>query len=469
VTAATKRVAAVLLAVVLALQLVAVLRGAKRDPHHDETEYLHAAWLMSKGERLYTSFFEHHPPFLFGALSLIATDDIPAFYVRARLLSGAFALIALGSLAAIVWRLRPEAAPIALAILLASMPLWVNGLAAARAEPFALAFFWGGAALVLLPRDSAVAAGVGLASIFIAALWNPKWPLSSAIVFAFWLVRTRRRALSAAIAVTIAIPALLALRLFATFDELWFFVVEFNRANYQWLGNRLEGWTGGGAPFYFAPHLLRWTMVVPAVVLAVLFVARKRIREAPLVLFVLSLVVASVLELRFVFPYPVLWSYYFLMYGFAAAALVACAPFLLEWRIASNIVAVALVLVVATNLIAVAPLESPHPGPYWTSTRYFASHLRAGDTLLVETKRHPVGARDASYYWFGFFNVIPSLRQTPRGARYLPPDDHPICAARARFISDPRRILVPPDEQRCFERLPKKPTPIGTVYEVLRQ
>jgi hypothetical protein len=454
-----KKIAAALVALVLVLQIVAVVREAGRDPHHDETEYLHAAWLMSKGERLYTSFFEHHPPLLFAALSAVATDDIPAFYVRARLLSGAFALIALGALASIIWRIRPEAAPIALAILLASMPLWVNGLAAARAEPFALAFFWCGAALQT---------GVGIALVAIAALWNPKWPLTSAIVFAYWIARTRRRVLSAGVAIAIVIPAILSLRLFATFDQLWFFVVEFNRANYQWLGSRLEGWTGGDSAFFFSPQLLRWMTVVPAVLITIAVVARKR---ASLPLFFLLLLAASLLELRFVFPYPVLWSYYFLMYAFAAAALVACAPFLLEWRLVSNALVIALVLVVAANLIAIAPLESPARGPYWIAQRYFTTRLRAGETLLVETKRHPIGARDASYYWFGFFNVIPSLRRTPRGARYLPPPDQPVCAERARFLSDPRRILIPPQEQRCFARLLAagrlRPAPVTMVYEVV--
>src|SRR5688572_30298650 len=122
--------------------LLAIVRRADREPHPDEIEYLHAAWLMKNGETLYVTFFEHHPPFLFAALRPIAGDDVRPYFVRARLLSGAFALIALVAYAAIVWRVRAEGAPIALALIFAALPMWLLGMTAARAEPFALAFFW---------------------------------------------------------------------------------------------------------------------------------------------------------------------------------------------------------------------------------------------------------------------------------------------------------------------------------------
>lgn len=476
--------AAALVALVLALQTVAIVRRADREPHPDETEYLHAAWLMSHGGQLYTSFFEHHPPFLFAVLRAIASDDVPPYFVRARLLAGVFALIALGAFAALVWRVRPEAAPLALALLFVSLPMWINGLAAARAEPFALAFFWCGAALVFLPRGderlAAIAGGAGVAFLVIAALWIPKWPFSSAVVAAFWLVRTPRRVLSAAVAALVALPAILALRLYATFEQLWFFVVVFNRANYPWLGRHQEGWDFGGDALFFAPLLLRPVVVIPALAIVAAALFRKQLRDAPPVVFFLLLLAASALELRFVFPYPVLWSYYFLMYAFAAAALVALAPFLLPWRMVANALAVALAVVVTAYVIAVAPFDSGgDEGPYWSSQRYLARALRNGGTVWLSPKRHPVAVHDATYYWFGFFNVVPSLQRTPAGARLLPPRPAPFCAMLAgakmnlRFVSEPRLLIESAEETRCFQQLLAtqriRRSRVATVYEVLEE
>ena len=481
-----RRVAGALLVLVLALHVVAVVQRADREPVPDEKEYLHAAWLMSKGERLYASFFEHHPPFLFGALELVATDDVPRFFVRARLFSGFFSVIALCALAAIVWRVQPSAAPLAIAFLLASLPLWMIGLAAARAEPFALAFFWTGVALVFLPRGSerfvSIAGGAGAACIAIAALWNPKWPLSSLAIAAFWMARMPRRFLSTAVAAAVTLAALLVLRAFATFDQLWFFVVDFNRANYPSVGRIREHW-GEQSALTFMPLLLRPLAVAAALVLA--GVAMKRLREKSIVLALMLLVCASALELRFFFPYPVLWHQYFLMWSFAGAALIALIPAALEAlvpgrRAIAAIAFAALAVVVLANLIALAPLGAHgDDGPYWTHQRWLAQRLQPGERVLLDITHHPVAVRDATYYWFEATPVITDLRRTPRGARYLPaPEELPFCAmttgaqARFRFVSEPRLLGASPQQQRCFQALVAsgriRRSPFSDVFELVR-
>jgi hypothetical protein len=484
------RVAAALLAgLVLALQLVSIVRRADRAPDKDEPEYLHAAWLMSHGERVYESFFEHHPPFLFAALESVASDDVPAYFVRARLLSGACAWLALASFAAILWRLRPEAAPIALALLFIAQPLWTAGLTAARVEPFAMAFFWAGAALVLLPRDATFAPGIGLGLIAIAGLWSPKWPFSSAVIAAFWLLRAQRRVVSAAIALALVAIALLLLRRIAPFDELWFFNVEFNRIYWPMLARSqaaLQQDLHGGIRFLYAPSVMRPLMMLTAFILGGCAWFSKHIRERRLVLLLLLLAIASLLELRFVFPWPVLWPHYYLMWTFAGAALLGLVPAGVEALLArvrvryaaeaGLAIAVFVLLLLGAYIVAVAPFDAESDGPYWVSRRYFAAHLRPGDTVLLDIRRHPVAARDASYYWFGFGPESQIIRQSPRAARFLPPPAPlPFCEllrgapARLRYVSAPRLLGATAADTRCFEQLLAagllRRTPVADVYE----
>ncbi|MBV8515777.1 MAG: hypothetical protein JO197_00090 [Acidobacteria bacterium] len=481
--------AALLVGLVLALQLTSIVRRAGREPHKDEPEYLHAAWLMAHGDRVYESFFEHHPPFLFAAFEAVASDDVPAYFVRARLVSGACALIALASFAALLWRVRPEAAPIALALLFIAQPLWTDGLTAARVEPFAMAFFWLGAALIVLPREATFAPGVGLGLVAIAGLWSPKWPLSSAVIAAFWLLRARRRVVSAAIALALVAVALLLLRSIAPFDELWFFNVEFNRLFWPMLArsqDALREDLHGGVRFLYAPSVMRPLTMLVVFVLGGCAWFSERVRERRLVVLFLALAVASLLELRFVFPWPVLWPHYYLMWTFAGAALLGLVPAGIEallarakLRYASEVgfaVAAFLVLLLAAYVVAIAPFDAEHGGTYWVSQRYFAEHLRPGDTVLLDIRRHPVAARDASYYWFGLGSESQLIRRDPRAAKFLPPRAPlPFCAmlrgARTslRYVSAPRLIGATPDEARCFQQLLGAKllhrTPITDVYE----
>ena len=99
------RVSAVALAILFALHLAAVGISANREPHVDETEYLHAAWLMAQGRQLYVDFFEHHSPFFFATLERLAPEgervDAQPYFVRARWLCGSLGLIARVSCAAL--------------------------------------------------------------------------------------------------------------------------------------------------------------------------------------------------------------------------------------------------------------------------------------------------------------------------------------------------------------------------------
>jgi hypothetical protein len=500
--------AAVLLSILFGLQLWAVIRLATREPNNDEIETLHASWLMAKGEQLYVSFFEHHSPLLYATIQRVASDDVVAFFQRARLLSGAFGIAALLAFAILLWRVRPEAPVIAVGLVFASAMLWTLDFADARAEPFALAFFWVGAALVLLTRH-AIAGGAGVALVAIAAMWSPKWPLCSLVVVAFWIAGMQRHRLVAiATAIALTAAALFVMSRIAPLDRTWFFMIDFNRAFARLTVASADVQSQFKGPFDYAPSLMRPLFVLIAFIIVALPLIRPsatfspqagrratgwwplaplagrgwrgapgegRFEERRIVFFFLALAAASLLELRFTFPYPILWPHYYAMWGLAAAALIALVPAALSpdaIRIAATIVAL---IVIAAYIVAAGPLDSPSPGPYWVSQRFLTRNLKPGETVWLYMQRHPIAVRDANYYWFNFGGTVPVARQLA-GSRFLPRTDHlPLCAiARGarlslRYIAERRHY--PEDEARCFDRLLAaqriRATAVPGVFEVV--
>ena len=464
-------ISALLLAAVLLVQVWSVVTRVGREPHVDETENLHAGWLMRNGETLYETFFEHHSPFLFATLSAVAPvgEGVPArpYFVRARLLAGLAGLIAMAAFAFAIARAAPEAPALATALVFASGLLWLRSFAEVRGEAFALAFFWVGVAL-LLGRKGA-GSGIGIVLVAVSLLWNPKWPVTSLAVGFLFIHHVRRDVRAWAAAILGIAVAFAVLASIVPLDVWWFFNFDVNlvlsRA-VQSSQTALDRYFAGGQPFLFVPDAFHPTVMVPAalIVLAALIVKPERTRAWPLLL-----LAAAFADLRFVLPWPGIWSHYYLMWSLASAAVLAVVPVSVELLMrragmretlarGTRIALVALgTVLVAAHVIAVGPVRGDS-ATYWVSERYLRERLQPGDVVWLEPGRHPVTVHDAHYYWYlagQMVSAAEQLRRTERGRRYLPPtDDLPTCAPspRLRFTLDPRRQdLV--EAGRCFENL----------------
>ncbi|HYO76723.1 MAG TPA: hypothetical protein VE010_09695 [Thermoanaerobaculia bacterium] len=458
--------AAVLLALTLGAHVYSAIALAGRDPHLDETEYVHAGWLMANGERLYETFFEHHSPLFLGTLAALAPAeervDVRPYFVRARIVVSAFGGIALASLAFVLWRAAPEAAAIAIALLFGSGSMWLSGFAEVRAEAFALAFLLGGLALIVASRGAIGGLGVGFAVI--ACLWNPKWPIVSLAIGVVWLVRTEKRVAPFIAALITSVAGFAAIRAFVPFDLWWFFNYDVNLALGGVVGNRpetLARYFRGGIPFLYVPAAFRPALIVPAamIVLASLRIDRSFARAVPLIL-----LGAAFLELRFVYAWPAIFPYYYLMWSIAAAATLAVLPasiaaLLRSTRIARPVfLATAAGMIVVTGAHAVAMIPARDDGGiYWRAQRELVSRMRPNDVVWLEPHRHPVSVRDAHYYWFAIYQhaaIARTLRESERGRRFLPPfNDVPTCAPppNLRFTLDSTRPL--PQTRECMQRL----------------
>ncbi|HEV7425536.1 MAG TPA: hypothetical protein VGQ46_04150 [Thermoanaerobaculia bacterium] len=477
-----------------------------RIPHVDETEQLQGSIMLARGERMYTDFAEHHPPFFFELLSAFAptSDDEPAlnrYLIRARALSGVFGTIAFAAAAWVLWKAsgRAYTVLIFIALLLSRPVLWGRAFAEVRSEPPSLALWWAGAALILLPRESsrrhAVLRGLGLGLVAQACLWNPKWPVASVVIGVIFLLNVRRTrhavtAVSTAVAVVAAGLAIVAMTtgLRAFFDHTF----GFTRALVQWSRAVQAASPRSAIAWLHCPDLFRLIYAAPAAAIVAFGVwwRRDAVRDVPLLWSMLALAAAALIEIRFVYPYPALWLQYFIFWSILAAMMMALVPqicFAFVERFtpavtkpAATIVTL-LALVAATNAL---PANWDTSDPYRVSSAYLRARLGPRDTVWIDMARYPLGAHRASYYWFGFRDVVPAAMryaQTRQGAAILPAireEDLPPCRLERgrepnlRFIAARLHYERLPTVAGCFDRLLAArriaPTPFSDVYAVVR-
>jgi len=484
-----------------AVFLLFIARDLRRDPNVDEVEYLHTALRMDRGERIFTDFSQHHSPLFFAMLMPFAPAEngvaaMRDYVIRARLLMFACALTAILAMTLLVWRAsgRVHAPIMAAALVLGAEGLWANGLGDVRAESPGLACWWVGAVLVLLARRGGWR-GLGLGLIFVANLINPKWPVESVAVGVLFLLDTFRdsRALVEATVVSTltAAAGIGALALMTDLQLVSVHVVKMAVVLRDSLTN-IEGVETLFPPFARAPGLLRPAAFVPAfAVVALGWIKARHTFAAPkLVAALAAVAAATLLELRFVYTWPVLDYRWYAFWALAGAAVMALAPqcaeaLLLPFvrRARPLVRAVPAMLTALVIVAAVEVLPAPHVPVYWRRAAWIEARLAPGDTVWLDRHRHPLGAPDSSYYWFGFWDVIPSsLRFVAKSAdarRWFPPlgdADLPPCRIE-RGLDRTTRFIEPPHYRTrqaldCFGRLTARGiivrTPLPQVWMVRR-
>jgi hypothetical protein len=509
--------AALLLLIALHFWSVWTLIG--RSPFLDETEALQAGIRMARGERIYRDFAEHHPPLVFALLSTFAPRDggvrtVQTYIIRARILFALFGCVAIASAATLIWSAARWVSALILfiSLLLQSPNLWLRAFVDVRADPPSLALWMLGAALVLLPGDvrknAPILPGLGLGLIAQSCLWNPKWPIASAVIGIVFLLRladtwrhSRRVAIAAvAVAVSVTLCGLAVISIVADWRSVIGNVFGFTRALVDW-SNRLQQMhiaiTGPApVPWQYCPPLFHPRYVISAAV--VVTFAALRVPDARghrrVIATLAALVAATFIEICFLYPHPAPWVQYYILWSIAGAAMIALLPQAVVDLVTQTrpnvaraiafvpIVIAALAMLSAANVI---PLKSRDRDPYWLSFEYLDRHLERSDRIWTDLQRYPIGAHDANYYWFGFDRIVPAALQyakTVQGSRILPPigeEDLPPCRLmrglepNLRYIAGPELYKRLPIVAACFARLRAAgvvvPTPVPSVYEVVRK
>jgi hypothetical protein len=507
-------------AAVLGLLWIAALQAAVtqhqllRTPSFDEGQYLHEAWLLARGHRIYRDFFDNHSPLLYATLRLLeparparGAFDVQAFFANARIAMGVCGTLAAACAALVAFRItRRVSAPVLVAAALTgSYWTWLASMAEIRAEPMGLCIFWAGA-LALLWNEAedwrgAVRAGVGIGLVAFSAVWNPKWPLESLTLGAVYLYRLRgfaRRsprlvALAIVPALTLAAAGVSIVLSLATATDFVAFVSRFNRFLASWFTrSAIMLPSFHSQPFYFCSRLFRglWPLLGVGIVATAL--ASRRARSAWVgldargVTTALVLAVAGGIEIVGLYAFPNLWPQYYLMWSFSLAVVYGCVPgacvALARGHLALTVDAVAIVTAIALHGSAARSRLRPLPIDfYWTSVESLVRRLQPGDTVWVEPHHHPIAAEDAAYYWHGFNDTAQAAfaYASAHPESGMPPGrdgDLPVCRLEResephlRFVSGGTDIQALPRELACFGRLRQAgvlvPTWMPYVYEV---
>jgi hypothetical protein len=484
----------------IARHLVAVYSGLDRALDGDEIEYLHAGWLMHQGLRLYRDFAENHPPFLFvilkwmvpaGGTAAFPRLDLVTYVARGRIFASTFGLLGLGALAVLSYRaIGSLIAPlVAIAVILASPWVWLRGIVEIRNDPPTLFLFWLGA-LLLLGRWSSerlrfALAGIGIGLVGVAAIWNPKWPFESLVLGAVYLVIARRAFLRGPRMLALAIvppvvciaAALACVVATVSFGDYLFFAFRCNKLLADWTAANAHltkvteaAFHHGRAYMFCAPAFKGlWPIIAAVVAVALLSVRAVRSRlngiDVNLLRIFLALAAAATLEIRFLYPYPNVWTQYYVMWSFIAAGLygmTAAALLRLMPREGMRVAATVVIALLAGVAVEQAmPLHTGVTG--WPMLSYLQRNLRPGETVWVA--RHPVGVRDAGYYWYNTTELVPfAIEYTARHPGKTPlPDlterDLPVCRAERglqpdlRYVSGGYFLEALPEARGCLERM----------------
>ena len=164
-----------LVAAAAVLVWVGTVANTALDP--DESQHLHAAWLVGQGQAPFAEFWEHHSPLLYYLLAPLTRGlaDSPAVYFGGRALMALTAAAALCLVYRLAVRLSPGAA-LAAVTLLAFLPRFVQHATEVRPDVPALVA-WLGALLALVRWRESGGAGrlwaAGLA-LGVAVAFTPK-------------------------------------------------------------------------------------------------------------------------------------------------------------------------------------------------------------------------------------------------------------------------------------------------------
>jgi hypothetical protein len=290
-----------------------------------------------------------------------------------------------------------------------------------------------------------------------------------------------------------------------TLRDYLFYTFRFNSTLMRWFrfSPIVERWFHEKPAFFYCSVPFRgpWPWVGYGVVLLALAAPRARAawrgRDARILAVALALLPLSFLELRRVYgAYPNLWPQHYLMWSFVVALVYGCAAagaaalfegYLGGRRLGERVGgAVALALAVAGCVLFVRAtrtrLTPPKADKYWNGISYLQRTLAPDEIVWIQPDAHPIGAFDASYYWYSFSDLVPAaLAYSADHAQegFLPAltdETLPMCRIeqglepRVRFVHGNHHLDGLWHSLSCFLRMRQSgrlvPTPMNDVWEV---
>jgi hypothetical protein len=386
--------------VAAALAAVLVWHAWDSAANHDEVEHMHAAWMVSIGEKPFADFFEQHPPVYWMLLSPVAgitsSPQVLAFIAR---------LFDLGCLAGmlvvfarLVRRVEPAAAGPWPVLLLFGSYVFTRNMMVVRPDPLMTLCSFGGLLAwfdyLETPRLSrAVIAGL-LFGAAIAVL--QKALVMMALVMAasgivFLMRKERRRALligtivlGACAVIPVALLCLVAWR-GGWLSDMWFCNVPFNRYFY------LEAPVAARVAFMTTLFAVLGTN--PVVVALGLAGFDRRVLEPERL--TLAIVLVGFMGMLATSSFP-LAQYYLVPLPILGVFAARWFVHELAWvRLAVRIATVGVV-----GLFVAALIEYEGVGRFLRVQEDLLAKTTPAQSLFVPPNYNPIFRRDAGYFWY---------------------------------------------------------------------
>ena len=391
-----------LLAAAAALLVIAACTRVitQRTIDHDELEHAHALWLTALGDVPLHDFVEIHPPFAFMAFAPLgrgATDG-DALVLRLRVFSSLGHALTLLLLAANMRLGRREIHPLWIAAAL----LWMlahegtqDYVSEFRPDPWSNAAMLAALLAARLQRPRYTLFGF-LAAV--SVLWSPKLVVLPAIFAVLELVRLRRDAWRAALAMiggglAALAAAWLALRASDIDPEqAYALIIRFHA-----VVARLGGFGYGLASTLWDQRLL----VAPAAGGAIVWLVLAIRRELRPNVFEISVALFLIVQL-FLVPFP--YKQYFTPWLLLAAVFIPFWSLLFaRVRVLRDLALPAALLFVTVHALiawdfARTAYGFARTGEYWQFMKQFSGPRHR---VVAPVLFHPTTARDSNYAWFG--------------------------------------------------------------------
>ncbi len=503
---------------VVVRHLMGVQSELLRTIDGDETELLHAGWLMHGGLRLYRDFAEDHAPFLLVILKWMVPSaataafprlDLYSFIGRARTFTSLCGLLGVGAVATLAYRSsRSLIAPlVTIAAVMASHEVWLRGVVQVRNDPPAVFLFWLGALLLLggwrSERWSALGAGIGIGMVAIAALWNPKWPLESLVLGAVYVNAVRRSfrggpgqaALALVPPIACVGAALACIAATVPLGDYLFFTFRYNQILSAWMATSpyLAKFTQPllhhSRAYMFCASAFKGIWPVIAVVVLILCFRSLSLRrhlgriDWRVQWVLLALGAVATIEIRFLYPYPIVWSQYYVMWSLIAACLYGTVSAMLVQQLPGEGKQLAATIAIALFAVFAVNQSMPLAGgaSRWPLRSYLQRNLRDHETVWVSVDVHPIGAADAGYYWFATNDLVPfsidyAGRHPGTPLPAIADRDLPVCRAERglqpdlRYVSGGLFLRSLPESSHCLDRLIASGrgvlTPVADVWDL---
>lgn len=429
-----------------------VLQAARSGYDHDEIQHLHAAWLVSRGQKPFHDFFEQRHPtnfYLLAPLAVALEGSPHALVFVARVLDLALLAVLLGAFLAmarpLLRNLRAAWPPLLLlgCFLFArnSMEVrpdpWMNALATLGLWQWTaylcqgglrravLSGFFFGAAFAFLQKALAFVGLVGLGTVL--SLWSPQ-------------VRARAaRGAAALLAAAVAPVGLLALVIWrgGYWSDFAFWNYTFNRFYYL-----KTNFDGPSALETVAISIGEDPLLWVAGLIGIALTARSALRrEGEPALVIAATVVIGMLAGLFQSRWP--FSHNLLLMQPPLALLAAVAIDRLtspRWRT----VAAALLLLLIAKLAVICTFYTEGHNAMAVQDRLLAQ-TKPSDPIAVPPPYHPIFRPDAFFFWY--VPVNNSIAYLELCQAHPCPSDRVEQERRAWDERPPRFIFTPSDER----------------------